>query len=103
MIPKFFLPKVVRMILHSYNNSIRGLCATNNIKFKTNETKVIIFTKKNSANSNKYSLCDKYINRIDSVRNPGVLLDPKHFFTTVTTYFLCDPKCWDFDPLFSYQ
>jgi hypothetical protein len=38
---------------------------------------VIIFTRKNNAISNKYNLCDKCITHIDSVRNPGVLLDPK--------------------------
>jgi len=49
--------------------------------------RVIIFTRKNNSISNKYNLCDKCITRIDSVRNPGVLLDPKYFFTTVTTTY----------------
>jgi hypothetical protein len=64
----------------------------------------IMFTRKNNSISNKYNLCDKCITRIDSVRKPGVLVDPKYFFTTVTTiYFLSGSKCWDFDLLFSYQ
>jgi len=64
------------------NDPIRGWCANNHTKLNTDNSRVITFTKKKKNVFNcSYKLCDEHITSNDSMKDLGVLLDSKPFFS----------------------
>jgi hypothetical protein len=75
-----------RILLQSDINRIQGWCSAYYMKLNVSKTTVIAFTRKTNVLYYSYKICDLFITRTDTIKDPGVQLDSKLHFHAHVNY-----------------